>query len=514
MSHTVSSLWCQNLTAQNLSQLYLERNKNLSRHFAHCDDGRAFTYGAFWELAGRLQARLAGAGVTRGDRVAMQVDKSIEALALFWACVRGGFIFLPLNTAYTASEVSYFLGDAQAAVFVTTPQRFSEMQGVASSVGCAHLFTLDDQGTGSLLEGAVATTEPLRELSWDDCAAILYTSGTTGRSKGAMLSHGNLASNGLALVDIWRFTAKDRLLHALPIYHTHGLFTATNTVIFSGAELLFRRKFSAEDIVAKLPLATTMMGVPTFYTRLLQKPDFNRTATDHMRLFISGSAPLMAETHRAFQQRTGHAILERYGMTETSMNASNPYEGSRLAGTVGFALPHIDIRIVDPATGDVLAAGCDGMIEVKGPNLFKGYWRNPQKTAEDMRPDGYFITGDLGRFDAQGYLVISGRAKDLVITGGINVYPKEIEALLDGLPGISESAVIGVPHPDFGEAVVAVVACIEDVDEISVLAALKPKLAGFKLPKRVIAVRELPRNAMGKVQKAELRRLHEGLFKH
>ncbi len=512
MSNKSPPTWNHQLAARNLAELYLDRNSDLSATLAVCDDGRRFTYQAFWELADRLRCRLWHAGVRPGHRVAMQVDKSMETLGVFWACVRGGFVFLPLNTAYTASEVSYFLGDAEATAFIVSPQRLSEMLAVAESANCQIVLTLDDEGGGSLLETPPREAPPSPDLNWDDIAAILYTSGTTGRSKGAMLSHGNLASNALALVDLWRFTAEDRLLHALPVYHTHGLFTASNTVIFSGGQMLFRRKFSADDVMAQMAEATAMMGVPTFYTRLLQHEGLTQDATRHMRLFISGSAPLLAETHKAFFERTGHAVLERYGMTETSMNASNPYGGERRAGTVGFALPHIDIRVTDPSTGQQLNDREDGMIEIKGPNLFKGYWRNPQKTAEDLRADGYFITGDLGRFDADGYLVISGRAKDLIITGGFNVYPKEIEEILDAMAGVIESAVIGVTHSDFGEAVVAVVACDADIDEAATIAELRKQLAAFKVPKRIVSLRELPRNAMGKVQKAALRKNFGQIF--
>lgn len=504
--------WHHQLAARNLAELYLERNPDLNATLAVCDDGREFTYQAFWNLAQQLHAKLLHEGVRPGDRVAVQVEKSMEALGIFWTCVRGGFIFLPLNTAYTASEISYFLKDAEATAFVVSPQRLTEMLAVGADANCRIILTLDDSGGGSLMEKTSGEVPASAALSWDDIAAILYTSGTTGRSKGALLSHGNLASNAMALVDLWQFSAADRLLHALPVYHTHGLFTATNTVIFSGGQLLFRRKFSTDDVMTQMPEATAMMGVPTFYTRLLQHEGLTRKATRHMRLFISGSAPLLAETHKAFFQRTGHAVLERYGMTETSMNASNPYVGERRAGTVGFALPHIDIRITDAASGQPLAKGEDGMIEIKGPNLFKGYWRNPQKTADDMRPDGYFITGDLGRFDAEGYLVISERAKDLIITGGFNVYPKEIEEILDGMAGVIESAVIGVAHPDFGEAAVAVVACDADIDEATTIAKLRTQLAAFKVPKRILSLRELPRNAMGKVQKAELRKNFGQLF--
>jgi malonyl-CoA/methylmalonyl-CoA synthetase len=472
--------WASFLESQNLAELFHERSIP-SSVFATCDDGRVFTYTDFWSIAGRMASTLTEAGAKPGDRIAVQVEKSIEALALFWACVRGGFIFLPLNTAYTPSEISYFLTDAEALVFIVDkPSDTSVMQ-----------LTLEDLGKGSENFTNV-------ETSWDDVAAILYTSGTTGRSKGAMLTHANLASNALALIDIWKFTADDVLLHALPVYHTHGLFVGMNTVLFSGGQLLFHRKFNPEAIMRDLPRATTFMGVPTFYTRLMQH--VTRDNTKHMRLFVSGSAPLLAETHRDFEARTGHAILERYGMTETNMIASNPYDGARRAGTVGFPLPHVEVQIQD------------GMIEVRGPNVFQGYWRNPEKTREDKRDNGFFITGDLGHFDEEGYLVISGRAKDLIITGGFNVYPKEIEEVIDVMPGVTESAVIGLPHKDFGEAVTAVVATQDKLDESHIITELKTKLAAFKVPKRIVFVNDLPRNAMGKVQKAELRKLHAGLY--
>jgi malonyl-CoA/methylmalonyl-CoA synthetase len=472
------------------------------RIFARCDDGRNITIAEFWAMAGRMAGQLQFAGAKPGDRIAVQVEKSIEALAVFWACVRGGFVFLPLNTAYTMTEVAYFLSDAEASVFVATPHREAEANAFAPQ--CT-VLTLGDAGQGSLLERA---SDQYTDVSatWADVAAILYTSGTTGRSKGAMLTHGNLASNALALIDLWHFSKDDVLLHALPVYHTHGLFVGMNTVLFSGGQLLLHRKFNVDAVMKDLHKTTCFMGVPTFYTRLLQHKDLNRATTQHMRLFVSGSAPLLAETHAAFSERTGHAILERYGMTETNMIASNPYTGGRRAGTVGFALPHVEVKITDPTTGKPLPNGTDGMIEVSGPNVFPGYWRNPEKTAEDLRGNGFFITGDLGRIDAEGYLVISGRAKDLIITGGFNVYPKEIEEVIDALPGVIESAVIGLPHADFGEAVTAVVATQSAHDETAMMATLKIRLAGFKVPKRIVFVTELPRNAMGKVQKAELRK--------
>jgi malonyl-CoA/methylmalonyl-CoA synthetase len=502
------SEWSQRLSSRNLSELFAERLSNLNRLFAHCDDGRDVTISEFWAMAGRMAGRLQSAGAKSGDRIAVQVEKSIEALAVFWACVRGGFVFLPLNTAYTMTEVAYFLSDAEASVFIVSPQREDDAKAVAPQ--CT-VLTLDDTGQGTVLE-SVSDQYTDVSATWNDVAAILYTSGTTGRSKGAMLTHGNLASNALALIDLWRFTKDDVLLHALPVYHTHGLFVGMNTVLFSGGQLLLHRKFNAAAVMKDLPEVTCFMGVPTFYTRLLQHSDLNRASTQHMRLFVSGSAPLLAETHKAFEDRTGHAILERYGMTETNMIASNPYEGARRAGTVGFALPHVEVIITDPTTGLSFPDGVDGMIEVRGPNVFQGYWRNPEKTAEDLRDNGFFITGDLGRIDAQGYLVISGRAKDLIITGGFNVYPKEIEEVIDALPGVIESAVIGLPHPDFGEAVTAVVATRDTLDEAKMIAALKTRLGGFKVPKRIMFVEDLPRNAMGKVQKAELRKRYADLL--
>ncbi len=484
---SASQNWASALQAQNLTELFHEC-ATPSSIFATCDDGRNFTRAEFWSIAGRMASTLTSAGAKPGDRIAVQVEKSIEALALFWACVRGGFIFLPLNTAYTPTEISYFLTDAEAFVFVADPRKEVETS--------AKVFTLDDTGHGSILDGNDNFEDA--PATWDTSAAILYTSGTTGRSKGAMLTHANLASNALALIESWKFTADDVLLHALPVYHTHGLFVGMNTVLFSGGQLLFHRKFNTEAIMRDLPNATTFMGVPTFYTRLM--PHMTHDNTRHMRLFVSGSAPLLAETHKDFETRTGHAILERYGMTETNMIASNPYDGARRAGTVGFPLPHVEVQIND------------GMIEVRGPNVFQGYWRNPEKTREDKRADGFFITGDLGHFDDQSYLVISGRAKDLIITGGFNVYPKEIEEVIDAMTGVIESAVIGLPHKDFGEAVTAVVATREVLDEQQIIAALKIRLAAFKVPKHILFVTDLPRNAMGKVQKAELRKTYAGIY--
>ena len=502
--------WNTGLTARNFAELAASRGGDTGCALLECDDGRSFSFAQFWALAGRLAFALQAAGARPGDRIAVQVEKSPEAIALFWACARGGFVFLPLNTAYTAAEVSYFVEDAEPSVLVVTPQREASLAPVAAKVKAA-VLTLDDVGGGTLVQGATGEIAD-HPSTWDDLAAILYTSGTTGRSKGAMLSHGNLASNALALVEAWAFTPEDVLIHALPVYHTHGLFTATNTLLLSGGRMLFRRKFDADDVMRLMPGATCLMGVPTFYTRLLQHEGLTRAATAHMSLFISGSAPLLAETHREFSARTGHAILERYGMTETSMNTSNPFAGERRAGTVGLPLPHIAVRVADPASHAALPVETDGMIEVKGPNVFKGYWRNPEKTAEDFTADGWFITGDMGRVSADGYVTISGRAKDLVITGGFNVYPKEVELLIDAMPGVLESAVFGVPHPDFGEAVTAAVVAKPGalLDEAAMIATLRQHLAAFKCPKRIIIVPELPRNAMGKMQKAKLREQWRG----
>jgi malonyl-CoA/methylmalonyl-CoA synthetase len=478
-------------------------------------DGSAFTYRRFFALTARLAHTLRGSGVEPGDRVAVQVDKSPEALALYVACVRAGAVYLPLNTAYTASEVDYFVGDAEPRLVVCRPSSRTEISAIAAKVG-GRAETLGTVGDGSLMDLAGNQSENFENhpAAPDDLAAILYTSGTTGRSKGAMMTHRNLMSNALTLVDFWRFTADDVLLHALPIYHTHGLFVATNVVLAAHASMLFLPKFDADEVIRLLPRASVMMGVPTFYTRLLEHPDFTRERVAHMRLFISGSAPLLASTHDEFAARTGHAILERYGMTETGMNTSNPYDGDRIAGTVGFPLPGVELRVADPETGRLLGPGEVGMIEVKGPNVFKGYWRMPEKTATEFRPDGFFITGDVGKIDERGYVHIVGRGKDLIITGGFNVYPKEIELAIDAIEGVQESAVIGVPHPDFGEGVTAVVVPEPGaaLTEEKIMADVRDTLAKFKQPKRVLFVNELPRNTMGKVQKNVLREQYNDLF--
>ncbi len=476
----------------------------------------AVTYGAFIALSGRLAAALSASGVRPGDRVAVQVDKSWQALALYLACLRTGAVFLPLNAGYTAAEVAYFLGDAGPALFVCRPQAEAELTPVARQAGVAQVATLGTAGDGSLLRQAAGLTPDFATVprADDDLAAILYTSGTTGRSKGAMLTHENLRSNALSLVETWRFTARDVLIHALPIFPTHGLFVATNVVLLAGASMVFMARFDADAVMAAMPKATTLMGVPTFYTRLVEHPALTRGNTGHMRLFVSGSAPLLAETHSKFHERTGHAILERYGMTETNMITSNPYDGDRVPGAVGFPLPGVAVRIAEPDSGRPLPQGEIGVIEVKGPNVFAGYWRMPDKTAAEFRTDGFFITGDLGRIDERGYVHIVGRGKDLVISGGYNVYPKEVESEIDALPGVAESAVIGVPHPDFGEGVTAIVVreAGADLDERAVLLAIAARLAKFKQPKRVLFVEDLPRNTMGKVQKNLLRDSYAKLY--
>ncbi|HEX3667335.1 MAG TPA: malonyl-CoA synthase [Rhizomicrobium sp.] len=486
-----------------------------SRVFIRDVAGHRLTYHEMYAETARIANCLVAAGLRPGDRLAVQVEKSVTAILVALACMRAGAIFLPLSPAYTLAELEYFLADAEPSCVVVQPGKQSSIGSMLA--GKAAILTLDSGGKrGSLIDGTRGMPDSIHDVprTADDLAAILYTSGTTGRSKGAMLTHYNLVSNALTLRDLWRFTRDDVLLHALPVYHTHGLFTATNTVLMAGASMVFLPRFDAELIFAHLPGCTTMMGVPTFYTRLLADPRLTREAAAHMRVFISGSAPLLPETHREWFDRTGHAILERYGMTETNMIASNPYDGERRAGAVGYPLPGVDLRVVDGGTGEALPDGEIGMIELRGPNVCKGYWRKPEQTAETFRGDGFFVTGDLGRINADGYLEIVGRAKDLVITGGFNVYPREVEFEIDAIPGVVESAVIGVPHPDFGEGVTAVIVRKRDVElsESVILEALRERLAKFKLPKRVVFRDVLPRNAMGKVQKNELRNIYRDLY--
>jgi len=478
-------------------------------------DGSAYSYCDLDQWSARLASALKGLGAGVGDRIVVQVDKSPAAVALYLACLRGGMVLVPLNTAYTATELDYFIKDAEPAVVVCEPARASEITALVD--GETTVVTLGE-ASGSvvnLLHLAVDTSPDWNICfrSSNDLASIVYTSGTTGRSKGAMLSHGNLASNALTLHQLWGFEPGDVLLHALPIFHVHGLFVALNTAMLNASTIIFLDKFTTEEVLAQLPMATVMMGVPTFYTRLLASAEFKATHYAHMRLFMSGSAPLTEQTFAHFEERTGQRILERYGMTETGMITSNPLLGERIAGTVGFPLPGVRVRVCD-TQGLPLAAGEVGVVEVTGPNVFQGYWHMPGKTAEEFRSDGWFITGDLGQLDTQGRLSIVGRGKDLIISGGFNVYPKEIELCLDASAEIVESAVIGVPHPDFGEAVVAVcVAATEPPPSAdSVVAAISGQLASFKRPKSVVFVAELPRNAMGKVQKNLLREQYSQLF--
>ncbi|MCJ2130041.1 malonate--CoA ligase [Methylobacterium sp. E-045] len=487
-----------------------------ARTFLETGDGARITYAEMLDRSAAYASALTALGVKTGDRVAVQVEKSAEVVFLYLGAVRAGAVFLPLNTAYTAPEIAYFLSDAEPTLFVCDPARHAALEAVAAEAKVPALRTLDGAGRGSMAEAADAACTDFADVERgpDDLAAILYTSGTTGRSKGAMLSHDNLASNALTLVKAWRFTADDVLIHALPVFHTHGLFVATNIVLLAGATAIFLPKFDPKQVLPLLARATAMMGVPTFYTRLLREPGLNPEAVAAIRLFVSGSAPLLAETHREWQARTGHAILERYGMTETNMNTSNPYDGERIAGTVGLPLPGVSLRVVDPETGRALSADAVGMIEVKGPNVFQGYWRMPEKTAAEFKADGFFITGDLGKVDERGYVHIVGRGKDLIITGGYNVYPKEVENEIDVLPGVIESAVIGLAHPDFGEGVTAIVVARPDAPgEREILSILEGRLARFKCPKRILFADELPRNAMGKVQKNLLREEHAGLYR-
>ncbi len=447
-----------------------------------------------------------------GSRIAAQVEKSPEALMLYLATVRAGFVYLPLNTAYRAAEMSYFIEDAAPAVVVCAPENFGWVSQIAFKNDTGHVFTLDEprngRNRGSLLSRAAHLSDEFTTVhrEADDLAAILYTSGTTGRSKGAMLSHGNLAANIKVLHEVWHWQAGDVLLHALPLFHIHGLFVAAHGALMNGSKMIFLSKFDSASVIHHLPRSTIFMGVPTYYVRLLSDPQFDRSTCEKIRLFVSGSAPLLTETFDDFKQRTGHTILERYGMSETGMLTSNPYEGNRKAGTVGPALPDVSVRIVT-TQGTHCAVDEIGDIQVKGPNVFQGYWQMPEKTAEEFTSDRYFKTGDVGRMDNEGYISIVGRSKDLIISGGYNVYPKEIESVIDELPGVLESAVIGIAHPDFGEAVTAVIVPRDGykLSETDIIAVLKEKIANFKVPKHVHVVEELPRNTMGKVQKNLLR---------
>ena len=491
------------------------RHEGKTTTFLMLEDGSALSHMAFLQKVGKISNALNKIGLEPGDRLAAQITKSQQALALYAACVKSGLVFLPLNTAYTVDELSYFIKNSGARLVICDPGREDDIAPIASSCG-ARTETMGLNGVGTLCDIArkMSPTSPTATRSEDDLAALLYTSGTTGRSKGAMLTQRNLLSNAVTLAEAWRFTDKDVLLHALPIFHTHGLFVATNVSLIAGGAMIFLLKFDLDMVIQTIPRATTMMGVPTFYTRLLDDARFSRELVEHMRLFVSGSAPLLADTHRRFEARTGHRILERYGMTETNMNTSNPYEGDRRAGTVGFPLPGVELTITDPQTGAELREGEVGQIEVRGPNVFKGYWQMPEKTAAELRENGFFITGDLGKIDEQGYVHIVGRNKDLIISGGYNIYPKEIELILDAQPGVLETAVIGVPHADFGETVIALIVPEpgESPDIAAIEAAAASSLARFKHPRKLIVIDGLPRNTMGKVQKNILRDQYADLF--
>jgi malonyl-CoA/methylmalonyl-CoA synthetase len=477
-----------------------------SRILLVTESGRECSWREMHEQSGRIARLLLGLGLQPGARVAVQVEKSPEALFLYLACLRAGLVYLPLNTAYQQSELEYFLRDAEPGAVVCRPGSEADVAGLAGPA--AHVFTLDGEGRGSLSDASSSheTHCPAAPARADDLAAIIYTSGTTGRSKGAMVTHGNLISNARVLVDCWGFSQDDVLLHALPIFHVHGLFVANHCVLLAGASMRWHARFDVRTVMRDLPRATVLMGVPTFYTRLLSEPGFDQSRCATVRLFVSGSAPLQLDTFQRFEQRIGQRILERYGMSEAGMITSNPLHGERKPGSVGLPLPGNQVRVADERDRP-LAQGQAGGIQIRGPNVFKGYWRMPEKTCEEFSADGWFRTGDVGTFDAEGYLSIVGRAKDLIITGGYNVYPKEIELAIDALPGVQESAVFGVAHPDFGEAVTAAVVLMPgaSLSEADIVQRLKAQIASYKVPKRVVLVEELPRNAMGKVQKNLLR---------
>ncbi len=504
-----------NATSPNANLYALFRSRfpaDLDACWLETADGQYYSWRDLERGSAKIANLLASLKLPAGSRVAAQVEKSPEALMLYLATVRAGLVYLPLNTAYRAAEIAYFIDNASPAVVVCAPLNFGWVAQLAFKSGVQHVYTLDEpvngRNSGSLLSRAVHFPDSFDTVHSqpDDLAAILYTSGTTGRSKGAMLSHGNLASNTRTLHEAWHWQPDDVLLHALPLFHIHGLFVAAHGALYSGSKMIFLPKFDSDAVIRHLPRSTVFMGVPTYYVRLLSDPAFVRETCASMRLFVSGSAPLLTETFNQFSRQTGHTILERYGMSETAMLTSNPCHGERRAGTVGPALAGVSVRVVNGA-GEACATGEIGDIQVKGPNVFKGYWQMPEKTAEEFTADGFFKTGDVGRLDADGYLSIVGRSKDLIISGGYNVYPKEIESVIDELPGVLESAVIGLPHPDFGEAVTAVVVARDGqaLSESALIGELKSRIANFKVPKRVHLVDELPRNTMGKVQKNLLR---------
>jgi malonyl-CoA/methylmalonyl-CoA synthetase len=482
------------------------------------DQGLTYSWRDLDRATAMIANLFASLGVPEGSRIAVQVDKSVEGMMLYLATLRAGYIFLPLNPAYQAAEIEYFIGNAEPAVVVCSSKNFGWVGKIAFKAGTRHVFTLDDDRTGSLLERAAhhSDVHQIVTRQKDDVAAILYTSGTTGRSKGAMLTHGNLLSNALVLKDYWGWRPGDVLIHALPIFHVHGLFVAIHGALLNGSKMIWLARFDPKRVIRDMAQATVFMGVPTLYVRMLAEPSLCKEVAGHMRLFISGSAPMLVETFSEWRERTGHTILERYGMSETIMLTSNPYDpkqGERRGGTVGFPLPGVSVR-VRADDGSALAAGQIGNIQVKGHNVFKGYWRMPEKTREEFTGDGWFKTGDVGQIDADGYVTIVGRSKDLIISGGYNVYPAEIESYINEMPGVAESALVGVPHPDFGEVGVAVVIPKPGarLDGEQIVAQLKSQLANFKIPKRCFVIDQLPRNAMGKVQKNQLREQHKQLF--
>ena len=506
-------MYDSNHLAKHLRSASLKKKDSTFIHLHEND--QLISFEDFFQNAEKIACALISAGIKPGDRVAMQVEKSYSALELYLGTIMAGAGFLPLNTAYVTDEVDFFLRDAQPSIFVCAPSKLDNLTKIAESCGVSKIWTLSADGTGSLIDKKNAESPGFTGVKRnpDDLAAVLYTSGTTGRSKGAMLTHRNLQSNAEALVKCWQFTDEDILIHALPLYHTHGLFVATNVSLLAGSSLLLMKKFDADAICKRMPQASVLMGVPTFYVRLLEHPDLGN-ASKNMRLFVSGSAPMLPHTHALWKERTGQTILERYGMTETSMNTSNPYFGERRAGTAGLPLPGVEVIITDPATGKVLQNGRTGMIEIRGPNVFKGYWGMPEKTAEELRENGFFITGDLGSIGEDGYVSLVGRSKDLIISAGYNIYPKEIELILDCIDGVFESAVIGVPHPDLGEAMVAVIVTESGIslNQDSITGFLQNRIARFKHPKQIIFIDELPRNSMGKVQKNVLRESYQEIF--
>ncbi len=499
------------------------------RAFIETPSGARVSFRELDRQSARYARCLLDLGIAKGERVVAQVEKSVENVYLYLGCLRAGLVYVPLNTAYQKAEIEYFIGDAQPALVVCRPQNFDLVAPIARAAGVKHVYSLGETGAGTLID-ALPSVESAPNAAVDvvcaddDLASILYTSGTTGRSKGAMLTHRNLASNAQTLVSLWGMNERDVLIHALPTFHIHGLFVALHTALVAGASLIFLNKFDAAQVIEALPRATMFMGVPTYYVRLLQEASLDARRCKNMRLFVSGSAPLLTETFNEFRARTGaghgadsttgHTILERYGMSETGMNTSNPLDGERKAGTVGLPLPGVEVRVVDERD-QAVATDVIGAIQVRGPNVFAGYWRRPELNEAEFTRDGFFRTGDMGRFDADGYLSIVGRSKDIVISGGLNIYPKEIESYLDEIDGVVESAVIGVPHIDLGEALVAVVSGksgSERFTEEYLIKYMKERVAGFKVPKRVVFVDELPRNTMGKVQKNVLRERYRNLF--